>query len=163
MVSHENNLRNVFNSVFGISALGKHKFSGIPWNRGPSGPRLWKRAKILFRIAWTRALYDQMAHQLCLFHVPGQPSKKQFVKKHGLVVRKAPSGKKESPNWYYLYQILIQTGSGWNLPFVRTVSVSRMSQAKEQKARPHLETESHRAWGRKTRGKPTENPGKTRG
>ena len=53
---------------------------------------VFKSETILFRIALTRALYDQMAPQLCLFYVPGQPSKKQFVKKHGLLVKKTPSG-----------------------------------------------------------------------
>ena len=36
--------------------------------------------------------YDQMAPQLCQFYVPGQPSKRQFVKKHGLVATKTPAG-----------------------------------------------------------------------
>ena len=61
----------------------------------PQGPRdraCGKEREILFRIALTRALYDQMAPQLCLFYVPGQPSKSQFVKKHGLVVKETPSG-----------------------------------------------------------------------
>ena len=53
---------------------------------GPWGPRdlPWiQERKILFRIALTRALYDRMAPQLCLFYVPGQPSKtvKRSVRK----------------------------------------------------------------------------------
>ena len=40
----------------------------------PEGPRdlpCVKERDILFRIALTRALYDQMAPQLCHFYVPG--------------------------------------------------------------------------------------------
>ena len=77
--------------------------------KGPRDPPWVQERQILFRIALTRALYDQMAPQLCLFYVPCQPSKEQFVKKHGLVVKKTPSGEKESPNLSYLYQIRIQT------------------------------------------------------
>ena len=55
-------------------------------------PPCVQERQILFRMALTRALYDQMAPQLCLFYLPGQPSNKPFVKKHGLVVKKTPSG-----------------------------------------------------------------------
>ena len=36
----------------------------------------------------SRPPYDQMAPQLCQFYVPGEPSKRHFVKKHGLVATK---------------------------------------------------------------------------
>ena len=38
--------------------------------QGPRDPPFVKERKILFRIALTRALYDQMAPQLCPFYVP---------------------------------------------------------------------------------------------
>ena len=42
-----------------------------PWD---PRDRTWiQERKILFRIALTRALYDQMAPQLCYFYVPRQP------------------------------------------------------------------------------------------
>merc|ERR1712183_156548 len=40
--------------------------------QGPRDPPCVKERKILFRIALTRALYDQMAPQLCPFYVPGK-------------------------------------------------------------------------------------------
>ena len=40
-----------------------------PW--GPRDRPWIQERKILFRIALTRALYDQMAPQLCPFYVPG--------------------------------------------------------------------------------------------
>ena len=70
----------------------KTTFRAFLETKGPRDPPWVQERQILFRIALTRALYDQMAPQLCLFYVPGQPSKKQFVKKHGLVVKKTPSG-----------------------------------------------------------------------
>ena len=70
----------------------KTTFRAFLETKGPRDLPCVQERKILFRIALTRALYDQMAPQLCLFYVPGQPSKKQFVKKHGLVVKKTPSG-----------------------------------------------------------------------
>ena len=60
--------------------------------KGPRDPPWVQERQILFRIALTRALYDQMAPQLYQFYIPGQQSKSQFVKKHGLVVKKTPSG-----------------------------------------------------------------------
>ena len=70
----------------------KTTFRAFLETKGPRDPPWMQERQILFRIALTRALYDQMAPQLCLFYVPGQPAKSQFVKKHGLVVKKSPSG-----------------------------------------------------------------------
>ena len=69
----------------------KTTFRAFLETKGPRDRPWVQERQILFRIALTRALYDQMAPQLCLFYVPGQPSKKQFVKKHVLVVKKTPS------------------------------------------------------------------------
>ena len=43
-----------------------------PW--GPRDPPYVQERQILFRIALTRALYDQTAPQLCPFYVPGKLS-----------------------------------------------------------------------------------------
>ena len=70
----------------------KTTFRAFLETKGPRDLPCVQERQILFRIALTKALYDQMAPQLCQFYVPGQPSKKQFVTKHGLVVKKTPSG-----------------------------------------------------------------------
>ena len=84
---HKKNLRSFSSFVFvkcpPPRKSWKNDFSGISWNQGPSGPPWMQERQILFRIALTRALYDRMAPQLCLFYVPGQPSKtvKRSVRK----------------------------------------------------------------------------------
>ena len=66
---------------------GKTTFRAFLETKGPRDPPWVQERQILFRIALTRALFDQMAPQLCLFYVPGQPSKSPFGKKQGLVVK----------------------------------------------------------------------------
>ena len=63
-------------------------FRAVLETKGPRDHPWVQERKILFRIALTRALYDHMAPQLSQFYIPGQPSEKQFVKKHGLLVKK---------------------------------------------------------------------------
>ena len=53
----------------------KMTFRAFLETKGPRDLPCVQERQILFRIALTRALYDQMAPQLCLFYVPGQPSK----------------------------------------------------------------------------------------
>ena len=48
-----------------------------PW--GPRDPPYVQERQILFRIALTRALYDQTAPQLCPFYVPGKLSFSSLV------------------------------------------------------------------------------------
>ena len=70
----------------------KTTFRAFLETKGPRDPPWVQERQILFRIALTRALYDQMAPQLCQFYVPGQPSKKQFVKNLVWLLQKTPSG-----------------------------------------------------------------------
>ena len=49
----------------------KTTFRAFLETKGPRDPPWVQERQILFRIALTRALYDQMAPQLCLFYVPG--------------------------------------------------------------------------------------------
>ena len=61
----------------------------------PQGPRdlpCVKERKNIFRIALTRALYDQMTPQLYQFYVPENTSKKIFCKRHGQVGLETPTG-----------------------------------------------------------------------
>ena len=51
-----------------------------PW--GPRDPPWMQERQILFRIALTRALYDQTAPQLCLFYVPGLVIEKSRSRAH---------------------------------------------------------------------------------
>ena len=71
--------------------------------KGPRDAPWMRERQILFRIALTRALYDRMAPQLCLFYVLGQPSKTVkrsvrkkhmvwWLRKHRLDKRKVPIG-----------------------------------------------------------------------
>ena len=65
--------------VFLMTPLENHEkttFWAFLETKGPRDPPWVQERQILFRITLTRALYDQMAPQLCLFYVPGQPSKK---------------------------------------------------------------------------------------
>ena len=48
-----------------------------PW--GPRDPPYVQERQILFRIALTRALYDQTAPQLCPFYVPDKLSFSSLV------------------------------------------------------------------------------------
>ena len=79
-------LVNHFHVFFLFEVSKKHenrtfRASLKPW--GPRDPPWMQERQILFRITLTRALYDRMAPQLCLFYVPGQPSKtvKRSVRK----------------------------------------------------------------------------------
>ncbi len=49
----------------------KTTFRAFLETKGPRDPPWMQERQILFRIALTRALYDQTAPQLCLFYVPG--------------------------------------------------------------------------------------------
>ena len=49
----------------------KTTFRAFHESKRPRDPPWVQERQILFRIALTRALYDQMAPQLCLFYVPG--------------------------------------------------------------------------------------------
>ena len=80
----------------------KTTFRAFLETKSPRDPPWVQERQILFRIALTRALQDQMAPQLCQFYVPGQPSKKT-LKKHGLLAAKIPARQKENPNGSYLY------------------------------------------------------------
>ena len=58
-----------------ISLLKIHETTTFRASLKPQGPRgraCGKEREILCRIALTRALYDQMAPQLCHFYVPGK-------------------------------------------------------------------------------------------
>ena len=48
----------------------KTTFRAFLETKGPRDPPWMQERQILFRIALTRALYDQTAPQLCLFYVP---------------------------------------------------------------------------------------------
>ena len=66
--------------------------------------------------------YDQMAPQLCQFYVPGQPSKKQFVKKNGLVVKKHRPDKRKVPIGPICIGFYSNTnGTNWDFLFIRSV------------------------------------------
>ena len=103
----------------------KSNFSGIPRRLGPTGPCLCDRSRKKLQTNGIETSVRPNGTPVMPILRSRSTVKKTVRKKHGLVVKKTPSGKKESPNWSYLYQILIQTGSGWNLPFIRTVSVSQ--------------------------------------
>ena len=47
--------------------------------QGPREPPCVKERTILFRVALTRALYEQMAPQLCPFHVPETTGSEVFT------------------------------------------------------------------------------------
>ena len=49
----------------------KTTFRAFLETKGPRDPPWMQERQILFRIALTRALYDQMAPQLCPFYIPG--------------------------------------------------------------------------------------------
>ena len=49
----------------------KTTFRAFLETKGPRDPPWMQERQILFRIALTRALYDQTAPQLCLFYIPG--------------------------------------------------------------------------------------------
>ena len=53
-------------------------------------------------------------------------------------LKKHRPDKREVPNWSYLCQILIQTGSDGTFPFIRTVALYLPLQTQVQKARPQL-------------------------
>ena len=67
---------NKYSEVSQVFFLNKnHENTTFRASLKPQGPRdraCGKERKILFRIALTRALYDQMAPQLCPFYVPGK-------------------------------------------------------------------------------------------
>ena len=74
----------------------KTTFRAFLETKGPRDPPWMQERQILFRIALTRALYDQTAPQLCLFYVPRlvkNPgwSKIRAGQKSGLVIEKSRS------------------------------------------------------------------------
>ena len=83
MVRAKQNLRSFLFFFFNDPPSENHEnttFRVVLETKG-SRDRPWMQERqIPFRIALTRALYDEMAPQLCQFYVPGQPSKKRLVK-----------------------------------------------------------------------------------
>ena len=70
---HPTMLSTIFMFLFVFQGPRKHenrtfRASLEPW--GPRDPPWMQERQILFRIALTRALYDQTAPQLCPFYVP---------------------------------------------------------------------------------------------
>ena len=97
--------------------------------------------QILFRIALTRALYDQMAPQLCPFYVPGKLSFSSLVfvlifsaflmsGKHLPEERKTPIGP------IHIVFLLGPTQTSFSFPPAGTPEATSWEQ--EQMARPHL-------------------------
>ena len=60
----------------------KTTFRAFLETKGPRDPPWMQERQILFRIALTRALYDQTAPQLCLFYVPGLVIEKSRSRAH---------------------------------------------------------------------------------
>ena len=97
--------------------------------------------QILFRIALTRALYDQMAPQLCPFYVPGKLSFSSLVfvlifsaflmsGKHLPEERKTPIGP------IHIVFLLGPTQTSFSFPPAGTPEATSWEQ--EQMARPHF-------------------------
>ena len=108
-----------------------------PW--GPRDPPWMQERKILFRIALTRALYDRMAPQLCLFYVPGQPSKtvKRSVRNKNMVwwLRKHRPDKRKVPIGPICIRFLYKTVStGIFLLSGRCVLVNSLRQKNKRPA-----------------------------
>ena len=110
-----------------------------PW--GPRDPPWMQERQILFRIALTRALYDQMAPQLCPFYVPGKLSFSSLVfvlifsaflmsGKHLPEERKTPIG----PT--HIVFLLGPTQTSFSFPLAGTPEATSWEQG--QMARPHM-------------------------
>ena len=120
----------------------KIELFGHPLNPRPLGPPPWMQERqILFRIALTRALYDRMAPQLCLFYVPGQPSK--TVKRS--VRKKTWSGAEEITTGKTGNTLCLRSGHRINwfltlqtLPVFPVVIIRQLSRDKGQKAGPQM-------------------------
>ena len=89
----------------------------------------------------SRAPYDQMAPQLCLFYVPGQPSKKTLFEKPWSDGEEITTGKTGTTfcirsghkiNWFLAFEAL---------PVFPVVTIRHISRDKGQKAGPQRERE----------------------
>ena len=118
----------------------------------PQGPRdraCGKEREILFRIALTRALYDEMAPQLCPLYVPGKLSFSSLV----FVAILAPFGLEEittgkTGNTHCLRSGLKSIGSlPETLPVFPVVIFRHISRDKGQKAGPHDARMPTLRWG----------------
>ena len=122
---HKQNLRSCSSFFLKNAPLENHEkttFRAFLETKGPPDPPWVQERQILFRIALTRALYDQMPPQLCLLYVPGQPSKrilKTTTKNMVWQLRKHRPDKRNSPIGPICIRFLYKIN--WNLPFIRTV------------------------------------------
>ena len=109
--------------------------------QAPRDPPWMQERQILFRIALTKALYDQTAPQLCPFYVPGKLSFSSLVfilmfsaflmsGKHLLEERKAPTGP--------IHEVfrLGPTQTSFSFPPAGTPEATSWEQ--EQIVRPHI-------------------------
>ena len=113
---------------------------------GPQGPRdraSGKERENLRRIASTRALYDQMAPQLCPFCIPRKLSfsSQVFIYMFNLFgVWKAPARGKENSDWSnYIVFPLGPTQTSFSFPPTGTPEATSWEQG--QMARPHMGTD----------------------
>ena len=116
----------------------KTTFRAFLETKGPRDPPWMQERQILFRIALTRALYDQMAPQLCLFYVPGQPSKKSlFIFSAFLMSGKhLPEERKTPIGPIHIVFLLGPTQTSFSFPPAGTPEATSWEQ--EQMARPHI-------------------------
>ena len=119
----------------------KTTFRAFLETKGPRDPPWVQERQILFRIALTRALYDQMAPQLCPFYVPGKLSFSSLVfvlifsaflmsGKHLPEERKTPIGP------IHIVFLLGPTQTSFSFPPAGTPEATSWEQ--EQMARPHM-------------------------
>ena len=111
--------------------------------QGPRDPPCVKERKTIIRIALTRALYDQMAPQLCPFYVPGKLSFSSLVfalifsaflmsGKHLPEERNTPIGP------IHIVFLLGPTQTSFSFPPAGTPEATSTSWEQEQMARPHV-------------------------
>ena len=132
----------IFVCNFFFSKNIKIKLFGHPLNPRALGTPPWvQERQILFRIALTRALYDQMAPQLCPFYVPGKLSFSFLVfififsaflmsGKHLPEERKTPIGP------IHIVFLLGPTQTSFSFPPAGTPEATSWEQ--EQMARPQI-------------------------
>ena len=121
--------------------MTKTTFRAFLETKGPRDPPWMQERQILFRIALTRALYDQMAPQLCPFYVPGKLSFSSLVfvlifsaflmsGKHLPEERKTPIGP------IHIVFLLGPTQTSFSFPPAGTPEATSWEQ--EQMARPQM-------------------------
>ena len=107
-------------------------------SQGPRDLPSMKERKISYKMHGSRAPYDQMAPQLCLFYVPGQPSKKTLFEKPWSDGEEITTGKTGTTfcirsghkiNWSLAFEAL---------PVFPVVTIRHISRDKGQKAGPQL-------------------------